>query len=67
MNYSFLPEKVTVTRPIYAMHHVCPRCASTKSVPLMNMEGSLRHCDTCKQTFKPRIVGYKKEIVEKMY
>lgn len=56
MNYSYIiKEKL----PIYSNNQICPNCGSNKSFPLMNMDGSLRVCDKCENTFKPQISGYK--------
>jgi hypothetical protein len=65
MNYSNIPQKIIENRPIYYNNQICPNCGLSDSFPLMNMVGSSRYCNKCKNTFKPQIYGYKKVVVEK--
>lgn len=65
INYSFIPTKVIEKQPVFNDIQVCPNCKSTNSYPLMNMPGSTRYCNQCKNTFKPPIIGYKEYVVER--
>ena len=65
MNYSYLPQRIIKKQPIYADNQICPNCGSNSSFPLFNMYGSPRRCNTCKNTFNPKITGYEEVIVEK--
>jgi|688.fasta_scaffold275161_2 hypothetical protein len=65
MNYSYIPQKFIENRPVYSNNQICPNCASNNSYPLMNMVGSLRYCNKCKNTFTPQISRYEKVVVEK--
>lgn len=65
MNYSYIPQKIIEKLPIYSNKQICPNCGSNNSFPLMNMIGSIRFCNKCKNTFKPQIFGYKEIVVEK--
>lgn len=65
MNYFYIPQKIIEKRPIYSNNQICPNCGSNNSYPLMNMVGSSRFCNKCKNTFKPQISGYKEVVVEK--
>lgn len=63
MNYSYVRQKFIEKRPIYV--NICPICGSNDSFPIMNMVGSLRFSNKCKNNFKPQISGYKEVVVEK--
>ena len=63
MNYSYIPQKFIENRPIY--NQICTNCGSNNSYPLMNMVGSSRYCNKCKNTFTPQISRYEKVVVEK--
>lgn len=63
MNYSYVPQKVIEKWPIYS--NICPMCGSNNSFPLMNMVGSPRFCNNCKNNFKPQISRYKEVVVER--
>ena len=63
MNYSYVPQKFTEKMPIYS--NICPICRSNNSFPLINMIGSTRICNICKNIFKPKISGYKEVVVER--
>lgn len=65
MNCSFIPQKVTERRPIYADKQVCNVCKSTDNFPVMNMYGSPRRCNKCSNLFSAQIVGYRNIVVEK--
>lgn len=65
MHYSYIPQKVIEKRPIYSNKQICPNCGSNNSYPLMNMVGSPRCCNYCKNTFKPQICSYETIVVEK--
>lgn len=65
MNYSYIPQKIKKTQPIYSNNQIYPKCGSNNSHPKMNMVGSPRFCNKCKNTFNPQISGYKEVIIEK--
>ncbi len=65
MDYSYIPQKNCKKQPIYSSNQICPNCRSNDSFPLINMLGSSRFCNNCKNTFKPQISGYKDVIEEK--
>lgn len=66
MNYSYIPQKVKVKRPIYSNIQRCPTCLLCNNFPLYNMTGSPRHCMVCKNVFDAQIVGYEDYIEEKI-
>lgn len=63
MNYSYIPQKFREKQPIY--NNACLICGSNNTFPLMNMVGSCRYCNNCKNEFNPQIVGYNEVIIEK--
>lgn len=65
MNYSYIPEIIKETLPIYSNNQTCPDCMSDDTFPLMNMIGSSRYCNKCKNTFNPQISRYTEVIVKK--
>ena len=50
---------------MYPNNQICPKCGSNDTFPFLNMVGSLRNCNKCKNTFNPQISGYKDVIKEK--
>lgn len=67
MNYSFIPQKIMKSQPVYSVNQICPKCQSNNSFPVTNMVGSIRYCNNCKNTFEPQISGYKNVLVETDY
>jgi hypothetical protein len=65
MNYSYIPQKIIEKQPIYSSNQICPKCGSSDTFPFLNMVGSPRNCNKCKNTFNPQISGYKEVIKEK--
>jgi uncharacterized CHY-type Zn-finger protein len=64
LQWAKLPTKKWVKTPIYDPHPICPVCQSTESFPIMNMVGSPRHCNQCKNQFDRKIIDYKDTLVE---
>ena len=55
MNYSYIPQKIVEKQPMYSNNQICPKCGSNDTFPFLNMVGSLRNCNKCKNTFNPQI------------
>jgi hypothetical protein len=65
MNYYYIPQKFVMKQPVYSNNQICPICNSNNSYPIINMIGSPRHCNNCKNTFNAQISRYEEVIVEK--
>ena len=63
MNYATVPQKILIKTPIY--ENTCIYCKSSNTYPLMNMIGSNRKCNNCKNLFQPKISGYNSQMIEK--
>ena len=62
LNYSFISQKIKEKQPIYSNNQICPKCGSNHSYPTMNMIGSPRYCNNCKNIFYPQISGICKKL-----